>query len=76
MRGWKATRTHVLAPGGRVTGPLVITSNADVSLDTILLIVSVDPVIFLAMTLSVLVEDKPTLPKTSDPGSSASPVAR
>ena len=67
---------RVVPPADTVTGVVVVTANADVSLDTMLLMVSDEPVVFLASTLSVLLVEVRTSPNDSDEGSNARPVVR
>jgi hypothetical protein len=53
-----------------------VTANAEVSLETMLLMVIDAPVVFLASTLSVLVADTTTPPNDRDEGASARPTVR
>src|SRR5215510_466856 len=70
-------RTCVLAPAAREIGPAEERmANAEVSLETMLLMVIVLPVVLTASRVSVLLVDTTTLPDDRKEGSIASPVAR
>src|SRR5262245_23345804 len=76
-RGWNWIRTCVLAPADREMGPAEERmANAEVSLETMLLIVIELLVVLTASSVSVLVAATATSPYDRDAGSSARPVVR
>jgi hypothetical protein len=69
-------RTCVLAPAANVNDVAEVMANDEVSLETMLLMVIDEPVVFLASTLSVLLADTRTSRNDRDEGASARPTVR
>src|SRR5262245_29238912 len=76
-RGWNWMRTFVFAPDDREIGPAEeIMANAEVSLETMLLIVIELLVVLTASRVSVLLDCTATFPDARKEGSIARPVVR